>query len=61
MIDFTVKGAAEVSELQNLYKLQQIELELESLQKSIKELPVFASLKLQAETADAKQPGRGPD
>ncbi|HZK25652.1 MAG TPA: hypothetical protein VFC74_09770 [Oscillospiraceae bacterium] len=45
-----------MGELQKLYELQQVELKIESLQKTLKELPVFAAFKLlQAETADAKE------
>lgn len=45
-----------MGELHDLYKLQQVELELESLQKTLKMLPVFAEFKqLKATTADAKE------
>ena len=45
-----------MEELQNLYKLQEIELQLEKLQQTQKSLPVIAEFKkLQAETVRAKE------
>lgn len=45
-----------MDDLQALYQLQQLELELDKLQKTLKELPVFAAFKqLQVEKSDAKE------
>lgn len=52
----TLKGGAKMGDLQNLYQLQLIELELEVLQNNLRSLPVFADFKqLKIESADAKE------